>query len=77
MIDYLVQEAKNRGIQNLYGYYYPTAKNTMVKNFYGDIGFKKIAENDDGSSKWLLMDLDRYTKQNNVIEVNGEKNEQG
>ena len=49
----------------------------MVKNFYGDIGFKKIVENEDGSSEWLLADLGKYTKQNKVIEVNGEKNEQG
>ena len=72
MIDMLVEEAKKRSIQNIYGYYYPTAKNAMVKNFYGDIGFIKIATNEDESSKWLLTDLDKYTNQNKVIEVNGE-----
>ncbi len=76
MIDMLVREARKRGIQNIYGYFYPTAKNAMVKHFYSDIGFKKVFENEDGSSKWLLSNLNKYTNQNKVIEVNGEGNEQ-
>ena len=44
MIDALVQTARDRGIEQIYGYYYPTAKNGMVRDFYRDIGFKKIQE---------------------------------
>ncbi|MBP3813145.1 MAG: HAD family hydrolase [Butyrivibrio sp.] len=34
MMDELVKRALDRGIKSIYGYYYPTAKNKMVKDFY-------------------------------------------
>ena len=34
MMDALVGQAKNQGIKKIIGYYYPTAKNAMVKEFY-------------------------------------------
>ena len=72
MMDMLVSEAKKRSIKKIFGYYYPSAKNAMVKQFYGEIGFEIVCENDDGSSKWCLSDLDKYINQNEVILVNAE-----
>ena len=44
MMDEFVAECKERGIAKIKGFYYPTAKNKMVKDFYGMQGFDKIRE---------------------------------
>ncbi len=67
MLDSLVDTAKAQGIKKLYGYYYKTAKNAMVKEFYGTLGFKKLSETED-SSEWEL-DISDYKNKNKVIEV--------
>ena len=54
MINRLVEEAKKAGISAIYGYYYPTKKNAMVKELYGDFGFAKISEDDGGNTVWKL-----------------------
>ena len=70
MMDELISEAKSRNITKIKGYYLPTAKNKMVKDFYGLQGFEKIREMEDGTSEWLL-DLDKPHKSGNVaIKVN-------
>ena len=45
-MDKLVQKASAQGIKKIIGYYYPTAKNAMVKEFYETQGFKKIKEDE-------------------------------
>lgn len=67
MLDSLVDAAKAQGIKKLYGYYYKTAKNAMVKEFYATLGFKKLSETED-SSEWEL-DISDYQNKNKVIEV--------
>ncbi len=67
MLDSLVGAAKAQGIKKLYGYYYKTAKNAMVKDFYGTLGFKKLSET-ESSSEWEL-DISGYQNKNKVIEV--------
>ena len=67
MLDALAENAAARGLTELYGYYYPTAKNSMVKDLYASFGFEKISD-----EKWRL-NLDGYTRKNKVIEVNGRK----
>ena len=70
MMDELITEAKSRKITKIKGYYLPTAKNKMVKDFYALQGFEKIREMEDGTSEWLL-DLDKPHKSGNVaIKVN-------
>lgn len=54
MINRLVEEAKKAGISAIYGYYYPTKKNAMVKELYGDFGFAKISGDDGGNTVWKL-----------------------
>ena len=54
MLDKLIEEAKARGISRIYGYYYPTKKNGMVKELFGSFGFRKIADN-DGNTRWELL----------------------
>ena len=74
MMDELVEACIHKGITTIYGYYYPTAKNGMVKDFYSVMGFEKVSEDDEGKTVWRLS-VAQYSKQNNVIVVNDEKGE--
>ena len=50
----VVAEAAARGLRKVRGYYYPTAKNGMVRDFYAGFGFAKVSEEADGSTVWEL-----------------------
>ena len=54
MLDELVRRALEKGILLIRGYYYPTAKNQMVKEFYGTMGFRFTEEKEDCSTVWEL-----------------------
>ena len=68
MLDRLVERAKAAGLQKLRGYYYPTAKNNMVRDLYERFGFAKVSEDEAGSTVWELA-VDGYENQNHVITV--------
>lgn len=72
MMDELVAKAKARGVKKLVGYYYPTAKNAMVKDFYALQGFTKIDEDKMGNASWEFIIDDSYEKKQHVIVVNKE-----
>ena len=42
MLDELVLKAKAQGLKTIRGYYYPTAKNAMVKDLYESMGFRPM-----------------------------------
>lgn len=67
MLDKLVLRCKENGIENIYGYYYKTAKNSMVKDLFTDFGFETINKTDDSTS-YILKTAD-YENKNNVIKV--------
>ncbi len=69
MMDEVVIKCIERGIKSIRGYYYPTAKNAMVKNFYELQEFTKISEDDAGNTVWEYQIHDGYVKKNNVIKV--------
>ena len=69
MMDEMVKEAKTRGIKTIYGYYYPTAKNKMVKDFYLLQGFEKVSEDADGNITFRLDISGNYDNKNHVINV--------
>ena len=69
MMDELCKKALERGIKTIYGYYYPTAKNKMVKDFYSLHGFDMIEEDGDGNRTYKL-ELSAYEPKNKVIKVN-------
>lgn len=69
MMDRLVKEASARGITTIKGYYYPTAKNAMVKNFYELQGFTKENEDENGSTMWYYKIDNHYLCKNKVIKV--------
>ena len=68
MLDELVERCQEAGIEEIYGYYYPTAKNNMVRKFYGELGFEKCSEDEAGNSVWKLNTAG-YEKRNHVIKV--------
>lgn len=69
MMDTFVHRCMDMGIRRIYGYYYPTAKNAMVKEFYALQGFEKIEEDADGNTKWCYHINDIYKNKNKVIQV--------
>lgn len=69
MMDELVSQARTKGIRKIIGYYYPTTKNSMVKDFYQLQGFTKIFEDERKKTIWEFDITDNYEKKQNVIEV--------
>ncbi|MCD7726191.1 MAG: HAD-IIIC family phosphatase [Clostridiales bacterium] len=70
MMDSMVRACQDCGIAVMMGYYYPTAKNAMVRDFYGQQGFTKVAEDEAGNSVWQFMIPEDYQPKNTVIAVN-------
>lgn len=69
MMDQVVSQARKRGVETVLGYYYPTAKNGMVREFYRNMGFSLLRQGEGGESVWQLT-LNGYVLQNKVIMVN-------
>ncbi len=68
MLDALVVAAQDAGITDIFGYYYPTKKNGMVRELFGSFGFDKQSEDEEGNSVWRLP-TDGYLLKNEVIDV--------
>ena len=71
MMDELARLSAVCELKTVNGYYYPTAKNGMVKEFYATQGFTKVSEDENGNAKWQLDISEGYTNKNEVIKVNG------
>jgi FkbH-like protein len=69
MMDELARLALARGVKELRGYYYPTAKNAMVRDFYDKMGFAAVSEDERGNKTYAL-DLGGYKNKQNAIKVN-------
>lgn len=69
MMDSIVEACQACGIEKIIGYYYPTAKNAMVKDFYGMMGFEKAEETDTGVTTWHFTVPADYVPKNDVIAV--------
>jgi len=68
MLDELVRRAVEKGVKSIKGYYYQTAKNGMVKDFYGQCGFQKLLQAENGDSEWIL-ETAAYKTRNHIIKV--------
>ena len=67
MMDTLMRHAAARGIKKVVGYYYPTAKNAMVREFYAQFGFSKTQESEQGTT-WELNVAD-YVPRNPHMKI--------
>lgn len=69
MMDTVIAHCIQRGITKIVGYYYKTAKNKMVANFYELQEFKRISLDEHDNSIWeYQINLDT-TNKNTVITV--------
>ncbi|WP_294452400.1 HAD family hydrolase [uncultured Gemmiger sp.] len=68
MMDCLVKDAAARGVTKVVGYYYPTAKNAMVKDFYDRMGFTQVSADDAGNTTWELNTA-AYTEKHPQMEI--------
>lgn len=71
MMDALMRRCMERGIKEVRGYYLPTAKNGMVRDFYASQGFQKAAGDEDGGTEWAYGIGDGYQDRNRYIKVEG------
>lgn len=69
MMSELVKRATERGVTEIHGYYYPTAKNAMVRDFYGKQGFTKQSEDEQGNSHWILDAGEGYKSRRTAITI--------
>mgnify|MGYP002623562974 CR=1 FL=1 len=69
LLDAIVHRCQAKGLQRIMGYYYPTAKNAMVRNFYGELGFEKKSEDEKGNSVWEFAIPNEYEKKNKYIAI--------
>ena len=66
MFDQLVAKSVERGITEIIGYYYPTAKNQMVRDFYQSLGFQQVSGDASGNTVWKYPTA-AYVPKNQVI----------
>ncbi len=70
MMDEMVRQCRERGLRKICGYYLPTGKNGMVREFYKQQGFQMETE-DPGGSVWAYDLSDSWETKNKYIQVEG------
>ncbi len=70
MMDELVSRARGLGIKKIFGYYYPTGKNAMVREFFATQGFALIGKDENDNTTWEFVVNEEYENKQNVIAVN-------
>lgn len=76
MMDELIKLCIRKEVEIIIGYYYPTKKNNMVENFYGNMGFSLMGKDKDGFTKWKLNIKDEFVWKNKFVKVEECSNEQ-
>jgi FkbH-like protein len=66
LLNHLCEEGKARGLKSIRGEYIPTARNELVRNHYGELGFHKVETESDRQNLWELR-LAGYKPQKNFI----------
>jgi FkbH-like protein len=67
MLDELVKQCRKKEINEIIGYYYKTAKNSIVSDLYKELGFV-LVESQDMNSIWKLS-IKKYKYKNKIIRV--------
>ena len=68
MFDEFVKVCIERRVEEIYGYYIPSAKNSIVSGLYPLLGFKNISKNETGAIIWKMSSKE-YKKTNNKIRI--------
>ncbi len=69
IFDKLVHKCNERSINKIVGYYYPTSKNKMVKEFWQEFGFINVTQDEIGNTEWEYQVMEEYENKNKVIVV--------
>lgn len=67
MLDELVKQCSEKGVSEIVGYYYKSAKNSMVSDLYEKFGFELSATNGE-DTVWKL-DISNYKNKNKFIKA--------
>lgn len=67
-LNLVAAQAGRLGARSIVGHYIPTAKNGMVRDHYGKLGFKLFDNGGDGATRWRLP-LDEFTAKETFIEI--------
>lgn len=70
MLDELVKKCTERGVSEIVGYYYKSAKNSMVSNLYEKFGF--ILSETNGEDTIWKLDISNYKNKNKFIGVSND-----
>jgi ABC-type glycerol-3-phosphate transport system substrate-binding protein len=62
MMNEFVSRCKEKGVDKIVAHYYPTVKNAMVKDFYGDYGFTLESEDAEGNRTYTINVADYEQK---------------
>ncbi|MBQ7006688.1 MAG: HAD-IIIC family phosphatase [Oscillospiraceae bacterium] len=68
LFDYFVSQCVKRGITTVKASYLPTAKNVIIKDFYDELGFELVKE-EDGAKYYTYTIPADYTNKNEVIKM--------
>ncbi|MDR2889984.1 MAG: HAD-IIIC family phosphatase [Lachnospiraceae bacterium] len=69
MMDAVVAKCQEEGVSVIRGYYYKTAKNSMVRDFYQQMGFVKMTGDQEGNTTWEFIIPPVYERKNKTITV--------
>ena len=69
MMDEMAAAAMARGVRVVRGFYFPTAKNGMVRDFYKTQDFTKVSEDLQGNAVWELDISSGYEPRNRHIKI--------
>jgi FkbH-like protein len=69
MFDSFVERCILRGLKEILGYYYRTAKNEMVADHYSRLGFELLSKEENGDSVWRYVIPTNYEVKNKFIQV--------
>ena len=67
MLDELIKQCSEKEINEIIGYYYKTAKNSMVSDLYNQLGFV-LVDSHDYESIWKL-NIKNYKNKNKIIRI--------
>ena len=69
LFDCLVEKARARRIETIFGYYLPTKKNHLVHDLYEKLGFDNLSTIRGGETNWVLSTKDITKPTNDTIRI--------
>lgn len=69
MLKLICKTCIEEGVNTLYGYYYRTEKNMKIANFFNNMGFERV-DNENKITKWICRDINRLlekSENNNIM----------